>query len=134
MAYDKKLIYEEVIKAIQYNKLKHFDYIEGFVEPTTPTLYVFFPPESEEFNAIKKELGINKISSKTKMINKWEESENATLQIAAFKLIATDEERQSLSTNYQKTEHSGEVKVNDLSSMTTEELLKRANASKKLSE
>ena len=39
------------------------------------------------------------------MVNKWEESENATLQIAAFKLIATDEERESLSTNWTKADH-----------------------------
>ncbi len=105
MAYDRELIYKEVIEAIKQNKLKHFDYIEGFVEPCTKTLYEMFPMEGDESHAIKRELSLNKISSKTKMINKWEESENATLQIAAFKLIATDEERESLSTNWTKADH-----------------------------
>ena len=63
MAYDKEIIYKEVIAVIKKHKLKHFDYIEGFVEPTTPTLYLFFPPESEEFNTIKKELRTNKLNS-----------------------------------------------------------------------
>ena len=46
------------------------------------------------------------------MVNKWEESDNPTLQIAAFKLIANDDEQKALSTNYQHTEHSGEIKGN----------------------
>jgi len=108
MAYDKEEVFEEVIKVIRDNKLKHFYYIEGFIEPTTPTLYEFFPLESDEFNTIKRELGLNKIASKNKMVNKWEDSENAALQIAAFKLIATDEEREALSTNYQKVDQKTE--------------------------
>ena len=134
MAYDKKKIYKEVIEAIRFNKLKHFDYIEGFVEPCTKTLYDLFPMESDELHNIKRELSLNKINSKTKMINKWEASDNPTLQIAAFKLIASNEEKQSLSTNYQKTEHSGEIKTTQLSNLSTEELLKRAEATKKISE
>jgi len=112
MAYDKQKVFKDVIKAIKENKLKHFDYIEAYVEPSKPTLYEFFPPESNEFNTIKRELELNKISAKTKMRNKWEESENPTLQIAAFKLMATDEEQKALSTNWQNTEHSGEIKTN----------------------
>ena len=112
MAYDRKKVYKDVINAIRENKLKHFDYITGFVEPSTPTLYEFFPVESNEFNTIKSELELNKIAAKPKMRNKWEESDNPTLQIAAFKLIATDEEQQALSTSYQKNEHSGEIKTN----------------------
>ena len=134
MAYNKELIYEEVIKAIKDNKLKHFDYIEGFVEPCTKTLYEIFPMGGDESHAIKRELSLNKINSKTKMVNKWEESDNATLQIAAYKLIASDEERQALSTNYQKTEHSGEVKTTSLSDLPTDELLKRAKATKTIGE
>lgn len=105
MAYNKDTVYADVIEAIRFNKLKHFDYIEGFVEPCTKTLYEIFPMESDESHAIKRELSLNKINSKTKMVNRWEESENATLQIAAFKLIATDEERESLSTNWTKADH-----------------------------
>ena len=100
MAYDKKIIFEKVIDVIRNNKLKHFDYIEGFVEPCTKTLYDLFPMESNELHAIKRELDNNKIATKIKLLNNWEDSENATLQIAAFKLIATQEERKNLSQNY----------------------------------
>lgn len=100
MAYNKEEIYEEVIKAIKDNNLRRFDYIEGYIEPCTKTLYEYFPIESNELHTIKRELEKNKIASKTKMVGKWESSDNPTLQIAAFKLIATDEERKCLSTNF----------------------------------
>lgn len=132
MPYNKEEIFTEVLVVIKENKLKRFSYIEGFVEPCTKTLYDLFKVDSNELHSIKRALGLNKIKAKTKMVNKWEESENATLQIAAYKLIATDEERQALSTNYQKTEHSGEVKTTSLSDLSTEELLKRAEATRKL--
>jgi len=112
MAYDREKVFNDVINAIRENKLKHFDYIQGFVEPCTKTLYDLFTEESDELHAIKRELELNKVAAKTKMRNKWEESENPTLQIAAFKLIATDEEQHALSTNYQKTEHSGAITTN----------------------
>lgn len=134
MAYDKEKVFKEVIKAIKDNNLKHFDYIEGFIDPCTKTLYDLFPVESDELHSIKSELSLNKISSKNKMVNKWEESDNPTLQIAAFKLIATEEEKQSLSTNWQKNEHSGEIKTKDVSQLSTDELIARASATKKISE
>lgn len=112
MAYDKKQIYEDVIRVIEENKLKHFSYIQGYVEPCTDTLYDIFPLKSFESDTIKKALEQNKINSKIKMVSKWEDSDNPTLQIAAFKLIATEDERKMLSTNWQQTEHSGQVNIN----------------------
>lgn len=100
MAYNKEEIYQEVIEAIKKNKLNHFDYIQGYVKPCTKTLYEFFPEESNELHSIKRELQNNKIEAKSKMISKWLESDNATLQIAAFKLLATDEERKNLSSTF----------------------------------
>ncbi len=136
MAYDKEKIFKEVIKAIKDNKLKNFEHIGNFIEPTVKTLkeWDWDNGECDECYTIKKELGFNKISSKIKLVNKWEDSDNPTLQIAAFKLIATEEEKQSLSTNWQKNEHSGEIKTKDVSQLSTDELIARANATKKISE
>jgi hypothetical protein len=100
MPYDKKKIYKEVLHVIDEHKLKHFDYIEGFVAPCTKTLYDLFPTGSNELHTIKKALDKNKINTKVKLVNNWEDSENPTLQIAAFKLIATPEEHKKLSQNY----------------------------------
>ena len=100
MAYDKEKIYNEVLLAIDIHNLKHFEYIEGYVAPCTKTLYDLFPVDSDELHTIKRALDKNKINTKVKLVNNWEDSENPTLQIAAFKLIATQEERKTLSQNY----------------------------------
>ena len=100
MAYDKEKLYTDVLNAIDIHRLKNFDHIEGFVAPCTKTLYDIFPMESDELHAIKRALEKNKINTKVKLVNNWEESENPTLQIAAFKLVATQEERKALSQNY----------------------------------
>ena len=63
----------------------------------------------------------DKISSKIKLVNKWEDSDNPTLQIAAFKLMAEQEELQALSTNWQKNEHSGEIKTTSIKGITFDE-------------
>lgn len=102
MAYNKDKIYKEVIKAIDDNKLKHFSHIESFIEPSLKTLkeWNWDNGECSECATIKRKLIINKIEAKIKMSNKWENSDNPTLQIAAFKLIATDEERKCLSSTF----------------------------------
>jgi hypothetical protein len=130
MAYDKEAMYKQVLDVIKEHKLKHFDYIEGFVSPCTKTLYDLFPTKSDELHAIKRELDKNKISSKTKLRNNWEDSENPTLQIAAFKLIASDSERRALSTNWTEleTEHKN---LPDLSNLTYEQLLALRNGNPK---
>ncbi|MCP4336256.1 MAG: hypothetical protein GY679_00175 [Mycoplasma sp.] len=127
MAYtkqQKESIFKEIVKAIKGNKLKHFSYIGNFIEPDVKTLERWgwkTNDECPECLTIKSELAFNKISSKIKLINKWEDSDNPTLQIAAFKLIATDEEQKALSTNYQQTEHSGEIKTTPIKGITFDE-------------
>lgn len=106
MAYDKEIIYNQVLEVIEKEKLKYFDYIQGFIQPCTKTLYDLFPVESNEFHTIKKALENNAIASKNKLLNKWESSEIPALQIAAFKLMATNEERKALSTNWNESKHS----------------------------
>jgi len=114
MAYNKEKVFKDVIKAIKENKLKRFYQIELFVEPTLKTLreWEWDNGECAECYNIKRELELNIIAAKLKMTNKWEDSDNPTLQIAAFKLMATDDEQKALSTNWQNTEHSGEIKTN----------------------
>ena len=105
MAYDKDKIFEEILVVIEAHKIKHFSYLQAYVEPETSTLYLLFPKESEQFNTIKRALKDNKITSRQAMLKKWEDSENATLQIAAFKMIASKKERKALSTNWNNNDH-----------------------------
>jgi 23S rRNA G2069 N7-methylase RlmK/C1962 C5-methylase RlmI len=96
MAYDKEKIHEECIRVIREEKVTFFNDLAIYIEPTMSTLYEW---EFEKSEDIKRELAKNKLRAKKKMRMKWEESENATLQIAAYKLIAEKEEIEALTVN-----------------------------------
>jgi hypothetical protein len=94
--YNKEEILEKCIEVIREEKLTFFNDLTIYVEPTMATLYEW---EFEKSERIKSELAKNKLRSKKKMRCKWEESDNATLQIAAYKLIAEKEEIEALTVN-----------------------------------
>jgi 23S rRNA G2069 N7-methylase RlmK/C1962 C5-methylase RlmI len=103
MAYDRTEIEAQAVKAIEEHKLTFFDEISLYVEPTRATLYEW---GFDKLDTIKEAIAKNRIQKKKKMRNKWEDSENATLQIAAYKLIAEDEEIAKITMN--KMELSGD--------------------------
>jgi hypothetical protein len=108
MAYDKSEIEQKAIEAIKDNELTFFDEICLFVEPSRATLYNL---ELDKLDSIKESLAKNKLKKKNKMRKKWEDSDNATLQISAYKLLATDEELEKLTVNNNKNQHSGELGI-----------------------
>ena len=68
---------------------------------------------------IKETLEMNKRRGVQSLIDKWIDSENATLQIAAFKIIADPEERKAISQNYTDVT-SGNEKINTVPFTTSE--------------
>ena len=56
--------------------------------------------EIDKVDVIKEAIISNKRRGVQSLIDKWIDSENATLQIAAFKIIAEPEERKAISQNY----------------------------------
>jgi hypothetical protein len=134
MAYDKIKIFEQAKEMIVKHKLFFVEDIVSFLPCAKPTFYEFFPPDSNELNEIKDLLDSNRVAIKVSLRSKWHKSDNATLQVSLYKLICTEDERKKLSMTHNKTEHSGEIKTTDLSSMTTEELVERAKAIKKIDE
>ena len=62
-----------------------------------PTFYEYIKVDTDDFNAIKGAIDMVKVKKKKAMRNIWEVSDNATLQLAAFKLNATPEELEALS-------------------------------------
>jgi hypothetical protein len=54
----------------------------------------------EKSESIKEAINTNKLRTKHSLWNKWYKSDNATLQIALFKSICSDEERKKLSHQY----------------------------------
>lgn len=51
-------------------------------------------------NELKEALDKNRVTLKVELRKKWRDSDNATLQMGLMKLIASNEERKSLSQSY----------------------------------
>lgn len=108
--YDKDKIHNDCINAIREEGLTFFNEISLYVEPSLSTLYEW---KLEQSDAIKSELAKNRLTAKKKMRNKWQDSDNATLQLAAYKLIADKEELAALTMNKVDADlnHSGGVQL-----------------------
>ena len=96
---NKKDKYEsEILKVIKKNSIFNICDIFAFYSGCTrPTFYVHHLDKSD---SILKAIDDNKIKTKQTLKSKWLKSNNATLQIAFYKLICTDEERRLLSQSH----------------------------------
>lgn len=97
MAYKKENILKESLELIEKHHLIFVDDVVGLLAIDKSTFYKHMPVDSNELNQIKAKLAKNRISMKANMRKKWYQSENATLQVALMKLIATDDEAARLS-------------------------------------
>ena len=95
MAYDRDDIKQQILYAIDENKLSNFGDVAAFIKPARGTLYTW---EFDKDDDIKRALEQNGIRRKIKIIRKLEESDNATMLIAALKLLADDDELNRLNT------------------------------------
>jgi hypothetical protein len=93
MAYDRDKILNKCLEAIKKNKLVFFDEISQYVEPDRSSLYNW---GFDKLDNIKQALEDNRVSYKSNMRNRWIQSDQPTLQIAAYKLMASDEEFERL--------------------------------------
>lgn len=60
----------------------------------------FYDRKLHELHTIKDALNDNRILTKQSLRSKWAKSDNATLQIALYKTICTNEERQHLNQSF----------------------------------
>jgi hypothetical protein len=123
MAYDKQEIFDTAKSAIVKNKLIFMDEVPAFLPCSRSTFYDYFPDSSDELDALKALISINKTQIKTSMRSKWYKSNAPALQMALYKLIATPDEHKALQMNYTDHTTKGE-KINkaDLTKLTDEEL------------
>ena len=96
---DKKKIYKETFELIDKHKLIFIEDIVSFLPITKTTFYDYFKIESNEMDAIKGALNKNKIELKVSMRSKWYKSENPTLQMGLYKLLANEDELDRLNGN-----------------------------------
>lgn len=106
MAITKKEKLKMSLEAIEKNKLVFIDDIIAYVPFTRAT---FYNAGLDKLDSIKDALNENKIKMKQGMKAKWYKSENATLQVALYKLIGSDEEAHRLNGSHQKIDQKSEV-------------------------
>lgn len=98
--YNTTEIFEQSKKLIVKHKLLFIQDVVDFLPITRQTFYRYFPLESEEMQEIKKLIDENKISIKSDLRTKWYNSDNATLQLALYRLTANEDEHRMLNQRY----------------------------------
>jgi len=105
MAHEVERLEKLALKVIAEHNLVFINEVASYMQIGRATFYLH---ELDKLNSIKDALEQNRINVKKGLRKKWYESDNATTQIALYRLTSTDEELAKL--NSQKLEHSGEVK------------------------
>jgi len=100
-----------ILTAIKKHKLMRLSHVfSGFVDFTRQTAVNYGLDQDEE---ILTELAKNRMKATNYMIQKWIQSENPTLQIAAMRMVCESEDRQRLAINYVDHTTKGD-KINDM--------------------
>jgi hypothetical protein len=95
---DEKKVEKEILSIIESENLFDIDTIFAYYKGCSKS--TFYSHDLHELDSIKSALENNRLVTKQDLKKKWFESENPTVQIALFKLIATPDERKNLSQNY----------------------------------
>lgn len=127
MPYDTKVLKEKAIEAIKKNKLIFIEDIAAMLGINKTTLYNHFPIDTDDFNELTTLLNENKISLKVSLRKKWFDSDNATTQMALYKLCSTPEEHKKLQQNYTDVTSNNEA-INIPTSVTVEIVTTREKA------
>lgn len=127
MAYNTEDLETEALQAIEEHELVFFDEIANYVEPVIRTLY---DHNLHQMQSIKDALKNNKLSVKKELRGKWKNGDNATTQVALYKLLSDDFEFAKLSG--QEVNHKNNGSSFSPESATTEELIKRAEATRSI--
>jgi hypothetical protein len=120
MAYNTNELEQQALEAIKEHGLVFIEEVVSFLPCSKPTFYEHGLNES---NAIKEAIKYNKVSKKAKLRKNWEHSENATLNISLYKLLANEEELMRLSVQKIHQETKQETKHSiDFNKLTDEQL------------
>jgi hypothetical protein len=95
MAYDREDLKRQALEIIDREEITTFNEIHLYMKAHRATLYTH---EIDKDDDIKKAIEQQKVAIKKKMRRNWRNSDNATLQIAEFKLLSSDDELSRLNT------------------------------------
>ena len=113
--YDKNEMFERAKTAIVDEDLLTVTDVVAFLPCGKSTFYELFPSDSDELESLKELLDCNKIKIKQALRRKWAVSDNATMQLALYKLSANEEEHRKLSQQYIEQENRNIITEVDLS-------------------
>ncbi len=100
---------EEILSVIEKKKIMRFDHVFAhYTGCGRTTAYLYKLNESD---AIKEALEKNRQTAVNYLLQKWIASDNSTLQIAAFKQVCSEEERQKLNQQNIDLNHSGSIEI-----------------------
>lgn len=106
MAFKKEELEKKALAAVEKHKLMFMEHIIAYMPCGKTTFYEL---KLNELNSIKKAVELNRINRKVKMLNHWVDSDSNALQIAAMKMIATEEEAHRLSGTRTEVKHKGGI-------------------------
>lgn len=99
MAYKTKDLEKKALEAIKENNLIFIEEVVAFLPCGKTT---FYEHKLNEADSIKAAIEENKIATKAKLRKKWQDMDNATLNIALYRLCSDNEELEKLTTTTNK--------------------------------
>ena len=99
---------KEILDIIVKHKIMKINHI--FQHYTDLQHSQFYNLGLDKSESIKEAIATNKSKAVSYMLNKWVGSDNATLQISAFKVLCEDEDRKKLSMQFIESENTHQVK------------------------
>lgn len=124
MAKKKEQYEKEITDCIKKYRIMFISHIFGFY--TDIKISQFYNLGLEKSAMIKEAIAQNRSKACGVLVNKWIASDNATLQIAGYRLVATEEERMALNQEYVKLDASIDSKK-ELTAEEAKEFLEKLN-------
>jgi hypothetical protein len=118
MAYDTDKMIEQCLKLIKKHKLT---FIEDVTAMTPFHKRTFYDHKLHECDAIKTELEKNKAQMKRGLRVKWYNNDNATTQIALYRLLADADELDKLSVSKHQVQMTTEQPLFDVDNKPTDD-------------
>jgi len=101
--YDTKELEQKALEAIKEHKLMFIEHVVAYLPCSKPT---FYEHKLNEVDTIKRAIEENRTSKKVALLNNWiKETSAPVLQIAAMKMISSDEEAHRLNGTKREIKH-----------------------------
>ena len=114
MAYDTQKLLDQAVRIAVKHQCFFLEQVISHLGCSKNAFYNHFPVDSNEYDLIKTEVDKNKIAVKQKMQKKWYKSDNATLQVALYKLLGTEEEAHRLNGSKTHNTHTVDEEVQQM--------------------